>query len=210
MPKSKRERVVSLSKTRKNSVNRKDALIGAIRECVEKYDRLYLLRVRNLKSKDMDMMRKLFEGRLFVCKNSLFRAAIGATEEDEAAPGISEVVQSLRGSLVSVFTSQTDAQLAPLFAYTRVMYAKQGAVAPMTVTLHRDDLAGLDHSTEPYVRALGVDCKLERGQIVVLKEKVVCTEGKVMSANEALPPVTNRLSAGTATGASNSAAAARG
>jgi len=185
MPKSKRERVVSLSKTRRKNEGRKDALISSIRDCVDKYERLFLLRVPFIKSKDMDMMRRRLEGRLYFLKNTLFRRAICPDDDSEHAPGLTKVSEHLSGQIIAVFTSQTDEELKPLFSYTRVMYAKEGAIAPQTIVLHREDLSDLPSSSEPYVRALGVDCKVEQGKVVVQREKTVCTEGKPVTAEEA-------------------------
>ena len=57
MPKSKRSRVVSLTRTSKKGSESKDALIESIRECADQYAFAYVFSVNNMRNSKLKDVR---------------------------------------------------------------------------------------------------------------------------------------------------------
>ena len=57
MPKSKRNKMVSLTKVKKKGREGKEELIEKIQECVDEYDHSYVLSYENMRSSPFKMMQ---------------------------------------------------------------------------------------------------------------------------------------------------------
>ena len=57
MPKTKRNKMVSLTNTKKKGREGKEALVEKIQDCVEKYDYSYVLSFENMRSGPFKMMQ---------------------------------------------------------------------------------------------------------------------------------------------------------
>mmetsp|Transcript_37605 Transcript_37605/g.97030 ORF Transcript_37605/g.97030 Transcript_37605/m.97030 type:complete len:121 (-) Transcript_37605:725-1087(-) len=92
MPKSKRQRVVPLTETRKKGLERKTSLVEEVRSCLEKYDKVILFEYQNFRNKKMKEMREsLTDSRFFLGRNAVTAKALGTTVEEEAAEGVHDI-----------------------------------------------------------------------------------------------------------------------
>jgi mRNA turnover protein 4 len=57
MPKTKRNKLVSLTNTKKKGREGKEALVEKIQDCVDKYDYSYVLSFENMRSGPFKMMQ---------------------------------------------------------------------------------------------------------------------------------------------------------
>ncbi|CAI0389656.1 unnamed protein product [Linum tenue] len=93
MPKSKRNRAVTLSKTKKKGREHKEGVVNGIREAVEKYPSVYVFgyeNMRNLKFKEFrDQLKS--SSRFFLGSNKVMQVALGRSAADELRPGIRKV-----------------------------------------------------------------------------------------------------------------------
>ena len=69
MPKSKRAKVVSLTKVKKRPKEKKDDLIEDIRESCEKFSRVFLVSIENERNQFMQEVRKQLRPGKLVCTN---------------------------------------------------------------------------------------------------------------------------------------------
>jgi len=80
MPKSKRDRKVTLSKvTKKIGLNFKQELIDKIRQAVDDYDRLFVFNVENMRNKKLKALREEWRktSKFFLGKNRVMSIALG-------------------------------------------------------------------------------------------------------------------------------------
>jgi mRNA turnover protein 4 len=80
MPKSKRDRKVTLSKvTKKVGLNVKQELIDKIREAVDKYERLFVFTVDNMRNQKLKALRDHYRdtSKFFLGKNRVMSVALG-------------------------------------------------------------------------------------------------------------------------------------
>lgn len=189
MPKSKRNKVVNLTKTKKKPKEKKDKLIDEIRESCEKFPRLYLLSVDNERNQFLQEIRKKIRpSRLIMAKNKVMQLSLGLAPEQECADGVHKLAQQITGRCALLFTTKDPPEVQGLFAeYRPTDFARAGAVATSTVTLPRgvDALAKLPHSIEAHLRALGLPTQLREGKIHLLGDHTVCKEGKELTSDAA-------------------------
>ncbi|KAG6794202.1 hypothetical protein POTOM_003440 [Populus tomentosa] len=99
MPKSKRNRPVTLSKTKKKGREHKESIVNSIRDAVEKYNSIYVFsfeNMRNLKFKEFREQHKL-TSRFFLGSNKVMQVSLGRSAADEIRPGLHKVSKLLCG-----------------------------------------------------------------------------------------------------------------
>lgn len=189
MPKSKRNKVISLTKVKKKPREEKDKHIEDIRTCCVKYSRVFLISIENERSTFMQEVRqKLRPGRLMCAKNKVMQVALGMTPSEECQDNVHKIANRIAGPCGLLFTDMEPVQVQNLFAeYRPVDYARHGAVATETVTLSKgpDALARLPHSIEAHLRQLGLPTQLKEGRIHLLGDHTVCKVGDTLSSDVA-------------------------
>jgi len=189
MPKSKRNKVVSLTKVKKRPHEKKDKLIEDIRSHAEKFERLYLVTIENERANFIQEVRKRLRPGVLICgKNKQMQLALGMTSAQECQDGIHQIAQRISEKCGLLFTNKPPAEVQTLFSdYRPVDFARTGAVATETVELSKgpDTLAKLPHSIEAHLRALGLPTQLREGKIHLLGNHTVCKEGQELSSDAA-------------------------
>ena len=104
MPKSKRQKVVSLTVVKKKDRAWKQSLIQSIRTCVEEYPSCYVFKCANMRNETFKGLRDELSAssRFFVGGNKLMRAAFGKTKEDEVEKGLAKFALKIIGSASSI------------------------------------------------------------------------------------------------------------
>lgn len=84
MGKSKRNKVVSLTKTAKKDKSFKEELIAKIRESLEKYENLFVFSHTNMTTNPFrDIQQTFSDSKFFMGKNKVMQIALGRSEDDE-------------------------------------------------------------------------------------------------------------------------------
>lgn len=189
MPKSRRNKVVSLTKVKKKPKENKDKLIDNIRELAGKAQHVLLVSIENERNDYLQEMRKRLRPGTIVCaRNKVMQKALGVSAPEECQDGIHKIAQRITDRCALLFTNQKPEDVQTLFAaYKPLDFARSGAVATETVTLPRgvDALAKLPHSIEAHLRQLGLPTQLKEGKIHLLGDHTVCTAGKELSSDAA-------------------------
>lgn len=187
MPKSKRAKVVSLTKTRKKGKEAKEALFALLQECLEIYSNIYLYSVDNMRNSRIKEIRQDWQdkGRFFMGKNKIIALAFGKTKAEEKKPGLHELTKRIRGNC-GLFFSDADAKEVQTYfeGVSEKNFARSGALATATFTLPKGPLEHFSHALEPQLRKLGLTTSLKNGVIHLLADTTVCQEGQVLTPEQ--------------------------
>nr|VDD36789.1 unnamed protein product [Brassica oleracea] len=183
MPKSKRDRPVTLSKTKKKGREHKESIVNGIREAVEKYSSVYVFSFDNMRNIKFKEFRQQFRhnGRFFLGSNKVMQVALGRSASDEIRPGIFKASKLVHGDAGLLVTDMPKEEVESLFnAYKDSDFSRTGSTAVETVELKEGPLEQFTHEMEPFLRKQGMPihylCTVE-----LLSDFVVCEEGKPLS-----------------------------
>mmetsp|Transcript_7895 Transcript_7895/g.21747 ORF Transcript_7895/g.21747 Transcript_7895/m.21747 type:complete len:227 (-) Transcript_7895:97-777(-) len=192
MPKSRKNKVVSLTKVKRKpgeKRDKKDKLIDQVRSHAAKFPRAYLMSISNSRTTAIQELRAKFRPGVLVCaKNTLMKRALGTSASTECEDGIHKLALKMEGLCSVLFTTLELADVQDILAEHRpVDFARGGAVATQTVVLPKgvEALSALPHSIELHLRQLGLPTRLLEGKIHLLGDHTVCTEGKELSPDAA-------------------------
>ncbi|KAL8710053.1 MAG: hypothetical protein Q9220_005324 [cf. Caloplaca sp. 1 TL-2023] len=200
MPKSKRAKVVHLTKTQKKGKELTLRLYANIRECIPQYPYIYVFGVENMRNNHLKDVRSDLkaDSRIFFGKTRVMAKALGDSPSTEPHPSISLLTPHLSGPCGLIFSHRAPDSLLPHLAYkhTPLSYARSGAPSTLVFTLPAGPLytrAGqiatsddvpIPHSVEPTLRKLGVPVRLVKGRVELDEEFVVCREGEVLGSGQ--------------------------
>jgi len=187
MPKSRRDKKVSLTKTSKHGMDWKKKMVTEIRDAAEKHDTVYVFRVVGMRGNGLRELRKSFrKSRIFLGKNKVMALALGKDPQGEVRPNIHHISARLQGECGLLFTSEESDKVESFFEnFVEKDYARSGTIATETVTLEEGPLTQFAHSMEPHLRSLGLPTSLKRGVITLIKEYNVCQKGQTLNPEQA-------------------------
>eukprot|EP00808_Paulinella_micropora_P008755 g42584.t1 len=186
MPKSKRQKVVSLTKTGKKGRQAKEKLIEEVRETAGIYSDVYLLSFRNPRNQVMKEVRAAWAGsRFFFGKNKLLAMALGTDESNEIKTNLHHLSQKIKGDRGLLFTNSSPDKVQNYFKdYKDTHFARSGFAATKTFTIPAGLLPQFSFALEPQLRKLGLPTKLNKGVIELEAKVTVCQEGDVLSPEQ--------------------------
>ncbi|KAK6321474.1 mRNA turnover protein 4 homolog [Coregonus clupeaformis] len=187
MPKSKRDKKISLTKTAKKGLETKQNLIEELRKCVDIYKHLFIFSVANMRNNKLKDIRTAWKhSRFFFGKNKVMMIAIGKGPTSEYKDHLHKVSRFLRGEVGVLFTNKTKEEVQEYFSQFKEMdFARAGNKAGMAVTLDEGPLEQFPHSMEPQLRQLGLPTALKKGVVTLLKDHDVCKEGDTLTPEQA-------------------------
>lgn len=188
MPRSKRDKKISLTKTERKGLQWKQQIVEDIKNCVQKYPNVYLFSVQNMRNNLLKELRSEWkkDARFIFGKNRVMQLGLGKSEEDEVGPNLHKLSQRLRGQCGLLFTIRDEDEVLEWSKqYSALEYARSGFIATETVLLSEGPLEDFSHAIEPHLRSLGMPTKLEKGIVTLYKDYTVCTEGKVLTPEQA-------------------------
>lgn len=188
MPKSKRDKKISLTKTDKKGLAWKQQIIEDIRRCVEKYPNIFVFSVQNMRNNILKELRNEWKhnSRFIFGKNRIMQIGLGRTEAEEVEPELHKVSRKLLGQCGLLFTEKSKEDVLEWAKnYSADEFARSGFVATETVVLPAGPLVDFAHSMEPHLRSLGMPTKLEKGIVTLYSDYTVCTKSKVLSPEQA-------------------------
>lgn len=192
MPKSKRNKVVSLTKAKKKGKGWKEGLVSTVRQHADNFPSIYLFRFYNMRTETFKELREELRdgGRFVLGSNKVMQVALGKGESDEHKTGLHELSERLRGPCGLFFTSLPREEVVKAFSdFTREDFARAGAKATEDFDLPAGPLEGpsgpLSHTIEPMLRKLGLPTKLNKGIVELVGDYSVCKAGRPLTANQA-------------------------
>ncbi|XP_068146829.1 mRNA turnover protein 4 homolog [Drosophila tropicalis] len=188
MPRSKRDKKISLTKTDRKGLAWKQRIIDDIRFCVEKYPNIFVFQVQNMRNNLLKDLRQEWKknSRFIFGKNRIMQIGLGRTKAEETETDLHKLSKRLTGQVGLLFTEKSKKEVLEWAEnYWAVEYARSGFVATKTVTLPAGPLEEFTHSMEPHLRSLGLPTKLEKGVVTIYSDYTVCEEGKVLTPEQA-------------------------
>lgn len=188
MPRSKRDKKISLTKTERKGLQWKTQIVDDIRNCVEKYPNIFLFSVHNMRNNLLKELRSEWkkDSRFIFGKNRIMQLGLGKSESEEVEEGLHQLSKRLRGQCGLLFTDKSEEYVLDWSKqYSALEYARSGFIATETVVLPEGPLEDFSHAIEPHLRSLGMPTKLQKGIVTLYKEYIVCTEGKVLTPEQA-------------------------
>eukprot|EP01018_Ginkgo_biloba_P000217 Gb_22003 [translate_table: standard] len=184
MPKSKRNKVVTLSKTKRKGREHKELIVNAVRQALEDYISVYVFsfeNMRNMKFKDLRERLKA-SSRFFLGSNKVLQIALGRTAADEVKDDIHKASEMLHGDCGLFFTNLPKEEVMRIFeAFEEHDFARTGTLATETIELKEGPLEQFTHEMEPFLRKQGLPVRLNKGVIELVADYVVCQEGEPIS-----------------------------
>jgi len=187
MPKSKREKQISLTRTQKKGLELKQDVIKKVQDALDSYARVFVVRVENMRNNKLKEVREEWKpSKFFFGKNKVMAFAMGKSETDEYKENLHKLSGCLRGQRGLLFTNSTKDEVTKWFeAYSDTDYARTGCAAEQDVELKEGPLEQFAHSMEPQLRQLGLPTKLVRGVVTLTKDFVVCKKDEILKPEQA-------------------------
>lgn len=184
MPKSKRNKLITLSKTTKKGRERKKGLIDSVRECFEEFRELYVFEFRNMRNPFFKTLREDLKSssRLFLGSNKVLQVALGRDPASEIKENVHKVCECLTGQRGLLFTNLPKEEvLKKLGEFECSDYARTGSLATETIELKEGPLDQFSHDMEPFLRKQSLPVRLNKGVIELVADHIVCEKGKPIS-----------------------------
>ncbi|PCH39977.1 mRNA turnover protein 4-like protein [Wolfiporia cocos MD-104 SS10] len=196
MPKSKRNKVVSLTKVDKKTREHKNLLMKEVQENADKWQYCWLFEVASMRNAHLKTVRKLWKdsARMFFGRGAVMAKALGTTPEEEHRLGLHKLATQIKGQVGLFFTDTPPGEVLDWFAdFQQPDFARAGNVAAQPVTLpagpvmqqHSDPPEPFPHNEEPQLRRLGLHTRMERGVPTLDAPHTVCEEGKPLTPEQA-------------------------
>ncbi|NXP40913.1 MRT4 protein, partial [Leiothrix lutea] len=190
MPKSKRDRKVSLTRTPRKGLEAKQALIAELRRCVDTYKYIFVFSVANMRNNKLKDVRNAWKhSRIFFGKNKVMMVALGREPSSEYKENLHKVLLGLPLGVpkLPLGSEALLAHLCPRWfsKFRELDFARAGNKAPYGVSLDTGPLEQFPHSMEPQLRQLGLPTALRKGVVTLLSDYEVCKEGDVLTPEQA-------------------------
>jgi len=192
MPRSKRDRQVTLSKVKsKKNMDFKNNKITEIRNEIPNYKFFFTFTLDNARNTVLKQLRLDWanDSRFFQTKRNLIKMAFGKNENTEVLKNLSKFADRINGNVGLLMTNKPMKEIESLIDnYNEYDYARAGSFSIATVIIKKGPLNDfVTHSEEPYLRTkLELPVKLDRGIVHLLQDHKICNFKQILSANQAL------------------------
>ncbi|KAL4075237.1 ribosomal protein L10-domain-containing protein [Scleroderma yunnanense] len=196
MPKSRRSKVVSLTKVAKKTKEHKGALLANVQENSDKWKYCYVFSVGTMRNTHLKTVRKLWKdsARIFFGRAAVMAKGLGTTPEEEHRPGLHKLSQHIKGQVGLLFTNSGPQEVIEWFDnFRQPDFARAGNIASRTVTLpvgpvmriHSDPPEPFPHNEVPQLRKLGLTTTLKKGVPMLETPHTICEKGKALTSEQA-------------------------
>lgn len=168
-------------------MERKQDLIKEVRDAFNKYDKVFVYSVSNMRNTKLkDVRQDWKDSRFYFGKNKVMAVALGRFIDEDHRENLHRVSERLRGQCGLFFTNASRDKVLDWFGeYEDADYARAGFRATQRVFLDQGPLPQFQHSLEPHLRRLGLPTSLQKGVVTLLKDHEVCKEGEVLKPEQA-------------------------
>ncbi|OMJ25803.1 mRNA turnover protein 4-like protein [Smittium culicis] len=153
MPRSKRQKIVSLTKAESKGREHKEKLVVDIQQSVDLYQYIYVYSVNNMRNSYLKQVRsKLNSSRFFFGRNKVMAKALGSGDADEYKENTSKISKFLTGEVGLLFSNDPLEQTVDFFNnYSESDYAKTGFVSTVSISIPAGELIRGDAFISSYL-----------------------------------------------------------
>jgi len=186
MPRSKRHKVVSLTKTKAKDKNFKSNQISELRDAMDEYESVFVFSYENMRTVVFKDVREHFRGsKIALGKNSLAQTAMGKTVADEYKENMHQVGKKLVGDSGLLFTDLPKEEVVAYFDDLRVAdFAKAGVIPKETIVIKPGPMS-FPADMLDQLRKLGMVVEIQDGVVVLQTGFTVTTKGAPLSPEQA-------------------------
>ena len=179
MPRSKRNKVVSLTKTSSKGRDLKTKYVESIRGAVDQYRNLFVFSYTNMRARPFKDIRVDWrDSVMFMGKNSVAKVALGRTPEEEYKDNLRHVCDKLEGNVGLLFTNKSKKETLKYFKnFHPLGFAKAGAIPSEDIVLEPTDLSFQPSMLDQF-RKLGMIVEIDNG-VLQLRSKYVAAQAGV-------------------------------
>jgi len=189
MPRSKRIKKVTLTKTQSKGRTIKTELVDKIRSELDNYNSLFIFTFENMRSDKFKDVRIFFrDSRFFLGKNKLMQIALGRTAEDEYKENLSQVSKAITGNVGLLMTNRSKQEVIDYFNNFCVPdFARAGFIPSRTIILSPQDnpLQYFPITMMETFRKLGLVVEVKKSKLELVSPFTVCTEGQPLTPESA-------------------------
>ncbi|KAI9731029.1 MAG: mRNA turnover and ribosome assembly protein [Cirrosporium novae-zelandiae] len=201
MPKSKRARLVHLTKTSKKPKSHKETILSALRRDIDEFQYIYVFSVVNMRNQHLKALRSHFtDSRIIFSKTKLLALALGRDAASAPFPGTFLLTPYLKGEVGLLLSPHPPKSvISYISTYHPTSYARPGIFPSITVSIQPGPISygqefsdgggertPLPPAVEPTLRQLGVPTRLVKGTVVLEGEEpyVVCEKDKKLEPRQ--------------------------
>ena len=166
---------------------KKDAYFTHLTECLNKYQRAFIVHADFVGSKQISDIRIALRGKaeLVFGKNTMVRRCIRDLTSDGSHPEWAAIVPVMKGNLGFMFTNGDLGELQTVVdEYVKPAAAKAGVIAPCECIVPKG-ATGLDPAQTSFFQALNIATKINKGSIEIINDCKVLFEGVKVGTSEA-------------------------
>jgi len=168
---------------RKNKVQ----YFAHLEECLNKYQRAFIIHADFVGSKQISDIRIALRGKaeLVFGKNTMVRRCIRDLTADGSHPEWASIVPVMKGNLGFMFTNGPLDELQKIIKeFVKPASAKAGVIAPVDCIIPKGP-TGLDPAQTSFFQALNIATKINKGSIEIINDCKVLTAGIKVGSSEA-------------------------
>lgn len=169
------------------SFERKQEYFVKLEKLFDTYTKILMVSVDNVGSKQMQQIRMALRGKAEVLmgKNTMIRKVINNYLKKHPDHPFEALLPRVRGNIGFVFTNGNLAELREVIESNRVPApARVGSIAPCDVTVPAGP-TGCDPGQTSFFQALQIATKIQKGQIEIISDVLLVTEGDKVGNSEA-------------------------
>jgi len=166
---------------------KKVAYFTHLTECLNKYQRAFIVHADFVGSKQISDIRIALRGKaeLVFGKNTMVRRCIRDLTSDGSHPEWAAIVPVMKGNLGFMFTNGDLGELQTVVdEYVKPAAAKAGVIAPCECIVPKG-ATGLDPAQTSFFQALNIATKINKGSIEIINDCKVLFEGVKVGTSEA-------------------------
>ena len=187
MPRSKRAKVVSLTKaTPKKAKEFRQGKVELLRDAVEEYENVFVFSFTNMRESKLKEVRMDWkESRIYLGKNRVAQVALGRTEEEEIRDNIRFVSERLTGDVGLIFTNREKDDVVKYFgSFSHPDYAKAGMIPQKDVLLKPGKLS-FPVGMLDQLRKLGMVVEVDDTKVMLRDDYVAAKKGLALTPEQA-------------------------
>uniref|UniRef100_A0A7S3H0N5 Large ribosomal subunit protein uL10-like insertion domain-containing protein n=1 Tax=Spumella elongata TaxID=89044 RepID=A0A7S3H0N5_9STRA len=186
MARSKRNKIVSLTKTDAKGKDLKKKLVEVLRSAVDEYKGLYVLNFENMRAAKFREIRMDWkESKIFMGKNSIAQIALGRNPEEEYKDNLRHISKKLEGSVGLLFTNRKKDEVLKYFKnYAAADFAKAGAIPTEEIVL-QPGVLDFPVTMLDTLRKLGMVVEVDDGTVVLRSPITISSVGVPLTPEQA-------------------------